>query len=647
MFKEKFILVLLLLFFSLSFISYSQTEEEFEEGEEIEEKEQEKDIDPEIRMWYLNGYGAFIDSTIHDTLQQNFHLYHPVYKNAITVTNVGNYGSPYINNDFFRRESSVDFFFLKSREAYLLNPSGIKYYNTRTPYTIFDYSQSENKNSKNETRFNVLHTQNVNPFLNFTFRYDLAKSQGQYTAQEGKNNFVTIYSSYNKGKLQIHSGFISNTIKNDENGGLTDDNLIFSGEETEYLNVNLNNSKSSFSSTYFYANGEYRLGKYIKTEEDEPDVFKPIAGILYSFEYQRHKQEFIDEEDTLNLFFPITYYGNDFLRDSVRFNKISNVVQLKQYENPDKKASFGKRAFLGQEFIKVSSPGPIAENVNRETRKFTNVYAGGGIFRETGNFWTWNFDGKFYFLGRNIGQTVLNGIIKKPLSVLGDSLASFTVNGSIENLVADYFQEEFYSNHVRWKNDFKMEQRMLVKGSFKSPKNKFEIGSNYAIINNLIYNDTLAIPTQTNKEILVLSAFINKDFSYNNLYFKTKVLWQKSSNQEFIHLPDLSAFVSAYYKFVISKVLFTQIGVDARYNTSYYADAYAPSTGLFYIQNEKKVGDFPYIDVHASLRLKRTRLFFKMMNIGTQFIDREYFTTPHYPMNRSTFRFGAAWVFYD
>jgi len=41
-----------------------------------------------------------------------------------------------------------------------------------------------------------LHTQNVSPYWNFTFRYDQARSVGQYKNQDAKNNFVTLDSSY-------------------------------------------------------------------------------------------------------------------------------------------------------------------------------------------------------------------------------------------------------------------------------------------------------------------------------------------------------------------------------------------------------------------------------------------------------------------
>jgi len=646
MLKAKFILILFVFLYSFQIITFGQANEEFSMRENEETEEKKEDIKSEIKMWYLDGLGAFQDSTSRDTLLDNFHIYHPAFKSALTNSYVGNYGTPYLNNDFFGRESNMDFFFIKTREAYLLSPALIEYYNTTTPYTQLDFSQSENKSRKSETRFNVLHSQNVNPYLNFTFRYDQAKSIGQYNYQESRNSFVTLYSSYNKDDVSVHAGFVSNSIKNMENGGLEYDSLIFSNEDTEYLKTNLINSNNQFGSTYFFANAEYKVGKY-EAIDDTTEYFRPIGGIIYSAQYERHKQQFFEEENGDNTFFDTTYYSPDYNNDSIRFNKLTNTVQLKQYENANRKLSFGKRAFAGLEIIRGSTPGLDEEIRNRKQIEYSNVYVGGGIFRQTGKFWTWNFDGKLYLTGRNVGQTEINGIISKPFTFWGDSLAALVFEGSIENRVADPFQEEFYSNHVRWDNDFKMEQRMTVHGQFVSAKRKLKVGARYAILNNFLYNDTLGIPSQTSNEIIVLSAYLDKDFNYRNLHFRTRLLWQKSSTENFIHLPDLSAFISGYYQFVISKVLYTQVGVDTRYNTSYYADAYAPNTGLFYLQNNKKYGDFPYIDVYATLRLKRTTVFFKAMNIGSGFINREYITTPNYPMNKTTFRLGLTWAFYD
>lgn len=631
-------------------VSLAQSDEkEFGVERHEEEMDSEKKIvESKIGLWNLSGFGAFLDSTKLDTLHDYSHIFHPVYKNSLTATFVGNYGTPAIDNNFFNRNYSSNYFFLQTREAYLLSPDKLDFYNTTTPYTRLDFSQSENKSKNNETRFNVIHTRNISPYWNFTFRTNQEKSDGQYNAQESKNSFVTLYTNYNKDNFNIYGGFLSNSIQNEENGGIKGDSLLVEGSTPEFWATNLINSQSKLSNTSYFANGEYQIGKWIENDT-LPEVFKPIIGILYSFNYDRNKQEFYEDEKDDNLFFDQTYYGDDYVKDSIRFNVLSNVVQLKQYESADKKYSFGKRAYLGHELNRGSMPGTqVSDSLYSITDiKYSNLFIGGGIFREQGRFWTWNFDGKIYLAGRNSGQVEIYGDIQKPFAFWGDSTASISFTGAIENTVADYFQENFRSNHARWTNNFDMEQRMTIGGRFQIPERRFEIGANYAIINNYIYNDTIGVPSQTSDEILVLSAYVDKDFAWRNLHFRTRVLWQKSSNEEYLHLPDLSTFVSTFYQFTISKVLFTQIGADVRYNTKYYADAYAPATGLFYLQNETKYGNYPYIDVYANVRLKRTRVFFKLMNVGTHFLDGTYMTTPHYPMNRATFRLGVSWAFYD
>ncbi len=653
MYRARFSFITFLFILIVPLISVAQRGGDFEmEGEMGKESKskssQEKEIVSKTGLWNVSGYGAFQDSTKLDTLHDYSHIFHPIYKKALTATYVGNYGTPAIDNDFFNRKYTTSYFFAQSRDAYILTPQKVDFYNTTTPYTRLDYSQSENKSKNNETRFNVIHSQNITPFWNFTFRTNQEKSDGQYTSQESKNNFVALYSSYNRENINVYGGVISNTIRNGENGGLKLDSSIYNGQDAEFWNMRLDESDSKFGFTSYFANGEYQFGKYENTS-DTTKTFIPLLGFIYSMQYDRNNQEFMEEEDAENDFWENTYYPEDYTKDSIRFNRITNVFQLKQYENADKKYSFGKRAFLGHELNRGSMPGVQYNDTThiRTDIKYSNIFVGGGIFRQTGKFWNWNFDGKFYLTGRNSGQFELNGDVSKPFSFGGDSTASLNFTGSIENKVADYFQENFRSNHFQWTNRFDMEQRMTVGGNFRMPQRNFLIGAKYSIINNYIYNDTQGIPNQTGDEILVLSAYLDKDFQYRRLHFRTRVLWQKASNEEYIHLPDLSSFISTFYQFTISKVMFTQIGADVRYNTKYYADAYEPSIGLFYLQNDTKYGNYPYIDVYANLRLKRTRVFFKFMNIGTNFLNGVYMTTPHYPMNRATFRLGVSWAFYD
>jgi hypothetical protein len=94
-------------------------------------------------------------------------------------------------------------------------------------------------------------------------------------------------------------------------------------------------------------------------------------------------------------------------------------------------------------------------------------------------------------------------------------------------------------------------------------------------------------------------------------------------------------------------VLHTQLGVDTRYHSNFYADAYEPATSRFYLQNSQKIGNFPFVDLHVNMKLKRTRFFFILMNAASGFAGNNYWVAPDYPYYRRTFRIGIAWSFYD
>ncbi len=641
----------LLLTCFLPAIGFSQLNPEGLQDDKSKPENLHTDIESRINAWELQREGAFIHFVERDTTQDKIQIYHPIYKNAITNTYTGNYGGAYLPNNFFSRQYHTGFLFLQTHDAYLLTPHNVRYYNTTTPYTFLDYSQSENKNRKNETRFNVLHTQNINPDLNVTFRFDQARSQGQYIEQEHKNNFIALYSSYITDQYSFHGGFISNRIGNDENGGMKDDSQIFD----DVILFNLVDTRSEYRSNYFYATSEYKIGSWVDSlntkvavQERKADslFFLPRFSFLSYLEYSTNLRQFTEEEDEVNneFFLPATL-NDSITNDSVRFHKFTGILQAKQWENPENKYSFGKRAYLGFDFVKIGIPGYSGDEYFTDT--YSDIYVGAGIFRETGKFWNWNFDGRFYITGYHSGQTKITGSIYKPLNFLKDTAAFIEITANLQNKVPDYFQHRYHSNHYTWYNSFNHEQQMKAGIRLSSEKRNFEMGANYALINNFIYNDTLGIPSQTKNELLVFSAYLNKKFILGNFTFDAKLLFQKSSSEEFIHLPDFSAYAGIYYKLLISKVMYTQIGLDTRFNTRYYADAYNPATGFFYLQNEKEIGNYPYIDAYVSLKLKRTRVFFKLINVGSDVFNKEYFTALHHPMNRMTFRLGVDWKFYD
>ena len=613
----------------------------------LEHEHEKKHIPSFIRSWKLKDYGAKLDSFEVDTALNFYHVYNPIYQRSISNTYTGNYGGAYLSNDFFSRKQSSDFYFYSSFDAYATMPENIQYFNTTTPYTLLDYSQSENKNVKNETRFNVFHSQNVNRDLNFTFFYNQAKSQGQYRRQENKHNSIGLYSSYTSDKWLTHGNVIFNRVKNQENGGFQPDQDLDEYEDTETYLVNLLEAYSEIHNNTFSLNNEYRIGKTIEEEDEEGNIFEtfiPRTGFIHQIEYSGNRRTYNDDGLENNQeFYPAIFLDSLQTGDTTKFSRLTNIFQIRFYEAPDRKYTFGKRAYIGHDRISTTLPLTDTTFVKE---KYSNTFVGGGIFRDEGQFWQWGGSGKLYLTGYRSGQTELSAYLNKPLRVGKDTMV-FRVEGELNTIVPDYFQQKYSSNHFSWDNRFDNINEMIIRSKITSQRYKLTLGLNYALIGNYIYNNADALPTQGGSEMLVLSAYVKKDIETKHWLIRTQLNWQKGNQESYLHLPDLMFYGSLNFKTTIFKVMKARLGVDMRYNTEFYADAYDPATGRFYWQNQEKIGDYPMIDLHANLKLKRTRAFFQWLNAGAGLLEGKFWGAPSHPFYRRTFRLGVAWSFYD
>lgn len=595
-----------------------------------------------IKTWEIHDQGSLIERKDLDTTLTFYHVYQPIYQKSISNTFTGNNGGAYISNDFFNRTYSSDFYFTRSFDAYWLTPSQIRYFNTTTPYSLLDYSQSENRLKKNETRFNVFLTQNVNKKFNFGFIYNQTKSQGQYLNQLNKFHNLGLISSYTSNNFLSHSNIIFNRLQGQENGGLEANQTITDSEPTENYSVKMDDALNKLQNNNIYTVNEYRLGKTIEADSaaNIKESFIPRVGFMHEFELSNNKRGFTktDPKD----FFKNRYDNDTLTHDSTRYTRVTNIFQIKFYEAPDRKYTFGKRAYIGNDQLWYN----FSSSTGYYPTKQSNTFIGGGIFRNQGKFWQWEANGRIYLTGYRSGQTELSGFINKPLKI-GRDTTSLRIEGSLKTLVPDYYERYFYSNHFQWRNSFDNINEMIIRSSIRSQEYKTTIGANYALIGNYIYNGKDTLPAQASSELLVFSAYLNKDFESDHWLVRMQGLIQKANNDNLVRLPAFAGFMSINYRTIISKVMHFQLGVDTRYNSAFYADAYEPGTARFYQQNSQKIGNYPYIDLHANLKLKRTRVFFNLLNAGSGLVGNNYFMAPEYPYYRRTFRLGIAWSFYD
>jgi hypothetical protein len=72
-----------------------------------------------------------------------------------------------------------------------------------------------------------------------------------------------------------------------------------------------------------------------------------------------------------------------------------------------------------------------------------------------------------------------------------------------------------------------------------------------------------------------------------------------------------------------------------------------PALRSFYWQQEKKTGNYYYLDVFINLMIKRFRIFVKYDNLSAFWSKSRYYMVPHYPSQDAAFKWGLSWTFYD
>ena len=93
---------------------------------------------------------------------------------------------------------------------------------------------------------------------------------------------------------------------------------------------------------------------------------------------------------------------------------------------------------------------------------------------------------------------------------------------------------------------------------------------------------------------------------------------QYSSNQEQIRVPLFASKNSLYTDFkVFNGALHVQTGFDLRYHTKFYADAYDPTLGIFYRQDDEQVGNYLWADFFLNLQIKRATIYVKAGHFNT------------------------------
>lgn len=222
-------------------------------------------------------------------------------------------------------------------------------------------------------------------------------------------------------------------------------------------------------------------------------------------------------------------------------------------------------------------------------------------------------------------------------------------DASIELKSVNPFFDRYVGNHDIWENDFKPIKTIEIKGKYINTRLRTELGVGFTNIYSYVYFDTAAMPQQTSKALIILTAWAKENFRAGNFYFDQNVYFQKSTQEEILSLPALSVYSHNYYQnYLFKKALLLQLGIDVFYNTKFYSDNYMPSIMQFYNQREHKTGNYPKVDVFLAFKIKRAHLFVKYEHVNYHLKNHgNFFSAADYPINPGMLKFGLQWDFFD
>lgn len=635
-----------------------------------------------LSSWKVDERLGNITETPVDTIQHAFQNTNDTGGPTGHYTYLGNLGAPRISHVFFERQEAAQFFFTDPYDFTVRRPGDVTYTNTKSPFTNLTYYK-QGDGRYGEERFKAYFAVNANKRLGFGFDIDYTYGRGKYTHQSTALFNGNLFAYYRGDKYDMHFSFINENLKVAENGGITDDRYITNPLEmaegrktynTYDIPVNFDEVWNNNTGYHAFLTHRYNLGFYRDITQEEDTVthteFVPVTSFIHTVKADINRRKYVSHDRELNReYFQHNYLGNDST-DVTKHFAIKNTIGISLREGFNRWAKAGLTAFMSFEHRRFTLTDTLDGTAGRRIptdHKENIVSVGGQLIKEQGKTLHYNVLGEVALIGEDAGQFTVEGRGDLNFRLLGDTVR-FEADAYIKNLNPTFYYRHFHSKHYWWDNDgLSKIMRTRIEGKLSIDRWRTQLKAGVENIKNYTYLDNTSVKFTNGQDetgyrnnaavrqhtgnIQVFSATLRQDFKLGILHLDNEAVYQKSSNQDVLPLPDLVLYHNLYIEFGLAKkVLNIEMGADIRYFTQYYAPDYAPAIGQFYLQNPDtryKVGGYPLVNAYINLHLKRTRIFVQMYNLIQRTGDKSYFLAPHYPLNPRILKIGLSWNFFD
>lgn len=580
-------------------------------------------------------------------------------------TTTGNLGGEGINEIWSERPATSDFFFRDALAHWILTADKMKFYNTRTPMTLLSFNTGGGRETTQD-RLQAIFSGNINRRAQIGANLDYLYSKGSYANQATKDLSWGANGSYMGDRFELQAYFNHYNLLNKENGGITDPLYItdpaqlqggVSTIDAKSIPTNLSHAHTRYTGGEAYVNSRYKIGYWHHEQINDTtvrDTYIPVSSIIWTLEYNYGKHQFLDDSPTeTREFFEHTYLTDEATRDRTSYFSVRNTFGINMIEGFSKWAKFGLAAYVTHEFQRFTQttdtvdrtgmsidPFPAGISGIEPRKTFNMLKVGGQLTKQHGSILTYRAGVEFGLLGPAAGDVNAYGQLATRIPLSFDTI-SVSAHGSFDNRHAPYLMNSYLSNHFIWQQDLPKTQRYKFGGAIDVPRTGTTIAAGFENITNLLYWNNLNMPVAADKNVQVLSVSLNQRLRLGIFNWDNRVTYQKTSDDLVLPLPALAIYSNMYLLFRVA-TLKVQLGVDCDYYTSYYAPFYQPATMTFHTQRTAKIGNYPFMNVYANMKLGKARFYIMMSHINQGWMSKDYFSMLNYPLNPRRFQMGVS-----
>lgn len=395
---------------------------------------------------------------------------------------------------------------------------------------------------------------------------------------------------------------------------------------------------------------------WMKTE------YVPVTSFIHTLKFDNYKRIYQAYQSPTDFYandYKVGPWGGDSIYDKTKYVHLSNTFAISLLEGFNKWAKAGLKAFATSELRHLSLPALDGTETSYTEH---NVSIGGQLSKTAGKTLHYDVTAETWLVGEDAGQLKIDATADVNFPLWGDTV-TLMARGFFKRMNPTFYYRHYHARHFWWDNDnLDKILHSRIEGQFHYSKTKTTLRVAVDEIQNYTYmamgyniaddkrtGNTIDV-RQKGGSLSLITLALGQNFKLGPLNWENMITYQKSTDNDVLPVPDLNIYTNLYLRFKIARVLKCDFGADGRFFTKYYAPDYSPALGQYAVQtgdNRTKVGEYPVVNVYANFHLKQTRFFVMMSHVNAGSGSRNYFFTPHYPLNQRIFRFGVSWNFYN